>query len=359
MIDAAGPALELRGVTKSFGSTVAARDVHLAVAPGEMVALVGPSGCGKSTLLRLVAGLHRADAGTIELSGRTVDDGRRALAPEQRRVGLVFQEHALFPHLSVAKNVGFGIRDDKTRARTVPAMLELVGLADHGGRYPHELSGGERQRVALARALAPGPALMLLDEPFASLDPNLRVRLRQDIIAILRTAGAAVVFVTHDQGEALAVGERVAVMHRGSLVQLDTPQQVFGAPADRFVASFMGEAEFLDATDAAALGVRGGPIPERGTLMVRPGDVVLTVDDGAEAEVCAAEFRGATWSYTVRLAHGTHVHAIRSYLDPVPIGTRVAVSLAAGCRPVLLEDTDDEGVDGADGGAAGAAAART
>lgn len=332
----AGPALELRGVSKSFGDTVAVRDVGLAVAPGEMVALVGPSGCGKSTLLRLVAGLHRCDHGTISLSGRTVDDARRALAPEQRRVGLVFQEHALFPHLSVAKNVGFGIRDDKVRARTVPEMLELVGLGSYGGRYPHELSGGERQRVALARALAPGPALMLLDEPFASLDPNLRVRLRQDIIAILRTAGAAVVFVTHDQGEALAVGERVAVMHDGALVQLDTPQRVFGAPVNRFVASFMGEAEFLTEQDAAALGLGGHPARERGSLMVRPQDIVLATHPDGDAVIATAEFRGATWCYTVRLAHGKDVHAIRSYLDPVPIGTRVTLSLAPGCRPVAL-----------------------
>ena len=191
-------------------------------ATDELLALVGPSGCGKSTLLRRWAGLHRPD--TVDpASPASPSTTKTCLPPERRRVGLVFQEHALFPHLSVAKNIAFGVGKGATADARVAEMLEVVGLDDFGDRYPHELSGGERQRVALARALAPEPALMLLDEPFASLDPNLRARVRSDVVSILRSTGTPAVFVTHDQAEALAIGDRIAVMRSGRVVQLDRP----------------------------------------------------------------------------------------------------------------------------------------
>lgn len=333
-------ALQLSGVSKRFGSTIAVDRATIAVAPGERLALVGPSGCGKSTLLRLVAGLHVVGTGTIEISGRVVDDGHRVrLAPEHRHVGLVFQEHALFPHLTVADNVSFGLRRHPHRARRAAEMLELVGLERYGERFPHELSGGERQRVALARALAPEPALLLLDEPFASLDPNLRTRLRRDVLDILRTANTAAVLVTHDQAEALATGERVAVMHHGSIVQCDDPTSVFHAPATRFVAAFMGEADFLACDDLALIA------PEQVrrydaavSIMVRPDDLAVLPNPATGAVIVDAEFRGSTWCYTVELPSGTHVRSIHSHIAPLRVGDAVTVQLVPGHHPVRIGD---------------------
>jgi iron(III) transport system ATP-binding protein len=307
----------------------------------ELLALVGPSGCGKSTLLRVVAGLLDADGGSIELGGRLVDDGRNHVPPERRHVGLVFQEHALFPHLTVGDNVAFGIRKQPDADRRVDHVLELVGLSHYRHRYPHELSGGERQRVALARALAPRPTLMLLDEPFASLDPNLRAQVRADVVRVLRTEGTPGVFVTHDQSEALAIGDRVAVMRGGTLLQLGTPEQVFHEPRNRFVASFMGEASYLDIDDGRS---ELGPIPgadplTTGTVaMVRPDDVTFEVAEDGEAEIVDAEFRGSTWCYSVRLPSGTVVRSTRNHLLRASIGTRVRASINPGHRPVLIAD---------------------
>ena len=346
----AAPALVLDGVTKRFGATVAVDDVSLTVGDHELLALVGPSGCGKSTLLRILAGLETADAGTVALGGVVVDDGRHPLPPERRHVGLVFQEHALFPHLDVAGNVGFGLRDGwssaQRRAR-VAEVLDLVGLGVYGSRFPHELSGGERQRVALARALAPRPALLLLDEPFASLDPNLRQQIRTDVVHILRATGTPAVFVTHDQLEALAVGDRVAVLEAGRLAQLATPQDVFHRPVGPFVARFMGEADLLP----VQLGPSGpttvlGPVEaDEGSAvvgavgavaMVRPDDVTFTVDADGDAEVVEREFQGAAWRYILRLDSGATVRSLQPHLVDVAPATRVRAALVPGHRPYLL-----------------------
>ena len=328
-------ALRVDDVTKRFGHTVAVDHVSFELGPHELLALVGPSGCGKSTLLRMLAGLHTTESGSITLGGVVVDDGRTALPPERRRVGLVFQEHALFPHLSVADNVAFGVRDGDAEAR-VAEMLTVVGLAEYGRRFPHELSGGERQRVALARALAPRPGLMLLDEPFASLDPNLRARIRDDVVAILRSTGTPAVFVTHDQGEALAVGDRIAVMRAGRVVQLGAPADVFHAPVDRFVAAFMGEADFLTRGEASGLVDERWPDAGDALVMLRPDDVTFTADERGDATVVAAEFRGSVWNYTVELASGSRVHAIRSHLERVPPGTTVTATVRPGHTPVVI-----------------------
>lgn len=337
------PALRVHEVSKHFDDVAAVDSVSLDVGPSELVALVGPSGCGKSTLLRMIAGLIPVESGHIEMGGTTVDDGHRSLPPEQRRVGLVFQEHALFPHLTVAKNVGFGVRTT-TRERSVRVgeMLDLVGLGGYGERFPHELSGGERQRVALARALAPDPALMLLDEPFASLDPNLRAQVRSDVVEVLSSTATPAVFVTHDQAEALAVGDRIAVMRSGHVLQMDDPDAVFHRPASRFVAAFMGEADFMTVGALrTALGSDDdglGNVEADRTVMVRPDDIGFTADAEGGARVVSAEFRGSSWCYTLELASGETVRSTRSHIAPVAVGTTVRPVLISSHRPVLVDD---------------------
>jgi iron(III) transport system ATP-binding protein len=235
--------VSLTHVSKSFGPTRAVEDVSLELRPGELVGVLGPSGCGKTTLLRLIAGFERPDAGEVVVGGRPVAAGRTFVAPEKRRIGMVFQDYALFPHLTVERNVAFGLRrrGDERAQRT----LELVGLQHKAGRYPHELSGGERQRVALARALAPEPDVVLLDEPFSSLDATLRGDLRREVELILREAGATTLLVTHDQEEALSLVDRLAVMRDGRIVQVGAPQEVYAQPASRWAAQFVGEVNVL------------------------------------------------------------------------------------------------------------------
>jgi iron(III) transport system ATP-binding protein len=330
-------ALLVDGVSKRFGDVVAVDGVSFELDDHELLALVGPSGCGKSTLLRMIAGLQPTETGSIELGGRTVDDAQHSAPPEERRVGLVFQEHALFPHLTVAGNVAFGVRQGNRDGR-VAEMLRLVGLDGYGDRYPHELSGGERQRVALARALAPEPALLLLDEPFASLDPNLRSRVRDDVAEILRSTGTPAVLVTHTQFDAMAVGDRVAVMQGGQVIQIDTPEAVFHTPTNRFVAAFMGEASFLPWNDAAHSIAGIAPIEPDGALaMIRPDDVTFTCGEFGAAEIVAAEFRGSSWCYTMQFESGATVMSTQSHLDRFDVGTRVDVFMRAGHEPVVVD----------------------
>ena len=229
--------------------------ITLDVPKGELLAILGPSGCGKSTLLRVIAGLLAASGGTVELGGRRVVDSKTSVPPNQRRIGLVPQEAALFPHLNVAKNVAFGLKprkagfttrlDARKRHQRVNEMLELAGIANLANAMPHELSGGQAQRAALARALAPSPDLVLLDEPFSALDASLRVRLRNDVRRILKDAGATGLLVTHDQDEALSIADRVAVMNSGRIIQCGAPDEVYNAPADAWVACFLGSCSLL------------------------------------------------------------------------------------------------------------------
>ncbi|WP_105031104.1 ABC transporter ATP-binding protein [Arthrobacter ruber] len=348
--DAVGapPALTLEGVTKRYGSARGVEGMDLVVPPGELLTLIGPSGCGKSTTLRLVAGLERPDAGTITVAGRVVADTRRFVEPERRRVGLVFQDHALFPHLTVGKNVEFGLHDLRSGERRSRAgeLLDLVQLAHLADRYPHELSGGEQQRVALARALAPRPAVVLLDEPFSSLDESLRAQVRRDTVATLRETGTTGVLVTHDQTEALSVGTRVVVMNNGLIEQADSPEKVFEQPSTRFVASFMGDADFLPAHVHRALltceigivsTVPGWADSDADVdVVLRPHEVALSPSADATARVSAVEYHGAFVLHHVRLASGRTLRSWQPHDVRHPVGTPVTVTVAAGTSPTLL-----------------------
>jgi len=275
-----GTAIRLDGVTKRFGDVAAVRGADLEVAGGEIVALLGPSGCGKTTLLRTIAGFERPDDGLVEIGGRRVAGENAWVPPEGRGVGMVFQDYALFPHLTVAENVGFGL-PRRDRAQRVPALLALVDLCGLGGRYPHELSGGQQQRVALARALAPDPRLLLLDEPFASLDGPARVRLRREVRALLQTTGTPAILVTHDRTEALALGDTVAVVIGGRVRQVGPVSDVFSHPADAAIAASLGIEAVLPAQVAGSSG---------GMIHVAVGEVRLQVAEREAFAIGAAVY---------------------------------------------------------------------
>jgi iron(III) transport system ATP-binding protein len=344
------PALEIAGLAKRFGEVAAVDGVDLRVAEHELLALVGPSGCGKSTLLGLVAGLQAPDAGTVTIGGRTVAGPGVWVPPERRHVGVVLQDAALFPHLTVAENVGFGVSGRRARADRVAEMLDLVELPGTEDRYPHELSGGQQQRVALARALAPRPRLVLLDEPFANLDHNLRVSVRQQTLRVLRAAEATAVFVTHDQDEALAVGDRVAVLNAGRLEQLAPPETAFSTPETKFVATFLGEASFLPGTQengyvrtelgsCAAVHGPEGPVE----VMLRPHEVTATCDDDGTAVVTNREFRGGFVLYTLALDSGHDVRTLQPHVVDWRPGTLVRPVLQVGHRAATFPVAPPDG----------------
>ena len=299
-------ALSLRGIDKAFDGAVVLRDVHLDVAPGEVLALLGPSGCGKTTALRIVAGLEAPDRGTVAIAGVEMSSSSRVVPPERRRVGMVFQHGALFPHLDVTRNVGFGLeRGSRRGGERVDEVLELVGLEGFGEREPTTLSGGQAQRVALARALAPDPAVLLLDEPFSNLDAVLRHRLRRDVRRVIRAAGTTTVFVTHDRDEAFAVADRVAVMRGGRIVQIGSPHDVYASPIDAEVAVFVGEANLIPVSGAEGPEVHtpwgrraaAGPgAAEGGVWVVRP-EALRCVDPATAA---GSDSRGPTVAGRVR-----------------------------------------------------------
>ena len=285
--------LRLRAVSKAFGPHPVLRGIDLEVPSGALAAVLGPSGSGKTTLLRVVAGFERPDGGSVEIGGVAMDDDREHVPVERRRIGYVPQEGSLFPHLDVRANVGFGLRRARRggRARRVADLLELVGLEDCGDRYPHQLSGGQQQRVALARALATSPSLVLLDEPFASLDANLRGQVRREVRDVLRRAGATALLVTHDQDEALSVADVVAVLREGVIAQADSPTMLYAHPVDPDVAAFVGDANLLEGTASGTsvdtvLGRLTAHRPVDGdgrtvTVLVRPEQLVLRLGSAA------------------------------------------------------------------------------
>ena len=335
-----GAAIVLRGVEKAYGPVRAVRPATLAVERGELFAVLGPSGCGKTTLLRLIAGFERPDGGTIEVGGELLAGRGHWTPPEQRRIGMVFQDYALFPHLTVAENVCFGL-DGASRALRrrqgldprAKGALELVGLQHKGERLPHELSGGERQRVALARALAPEPEVVLLDEPFSSLDASLRAGLRREVELILREAQASAILVTHDQEEALSLADRIAVMRDGVVVQTGTPEEVYHRPMDRWTAQFVGEVNVLHGV-ADPLGVNTElgffdlALPaDPGVIRVavRPEQLELRADDDGNATIDDREFRGHDVLYRLRHETGGQVLVQLPSVELFTVGQRVRV----------------------------------
>jgi iron(III) transport system ATP-binding protein len=325
--------IRLDGVTKRFGATTAVDEATLCVERGEVVALLGPSGCGKTTLLRLIAGFEHPDGGTVEVAGRRVADAGSWIPPEQRRVGMVFQDYALFPHLTVAENVGFGLRR-RVRAPRVAELLSVVNLDGLGRRYPHELSGGQQQRVALARALAPSPELVLLDEPWSNVDPYLRETLRAEVSEIIRPLGVTVLLVTHDREEAFSLADRIALMRDGSVVQEGTSEEIYFSPVSRWAAEFVGAANVLGGrvvggrveTPVGAFPANGASALESAQVLVRPELLELEPDPSGAAEVVGREFRGHDVFYRVRL-NGLELVSQRPSTEVVPLGARVSIRL--------------------------------
>lgn len=303
-------AVMCRDLRKSFGNVRAVQAVTLTLARGECLALLGPSGCGKTTVLRLIAGLERPDGGSIAIYGRVVSDETTFVPPHRRRVGLVFQDYALFPHMTVEQNIAYGLGRGVDRRRRVIDMLALVGLDGLGGRYPHELSGGQQQRVALARALAPQPDILLLDEPFSNLDVALRRQVREEVQRILRQAGVSAILVTHDQEEAMSLGDRIALMFDGVLHQIGTPRDLYEQPASRRAAQFMGDANFVSGQAQGQVALTPlGPVPlahpaqGRVEVLLRPERLALDgVETGARAVVVRQMYLGARQVVWVTLA---------------------------------------------------------
>ncbi|MBW7861478.1 MAG: ABC transporter ATP-binding protein [Rhodocyclaceae bacterium] len=342
--------LELRHIDLAYGSNQIVRDLSMRLDKGRIGCLLGPSGCGKTTVLRSIAGFEPLSGGEIRLDGHLVSSTTFHLPPEQRRIGMVFQDYALFPHLSIRDNVGFGLRRMTTsdQRERVTELLTLVGLPDEGHKYPHELSGGQQQRVALARALAPRPSLLLLDEPFSNLDVELRERLSHEVRDIIKATETTAILVTHDQNEAFAVADEIGIMNEGRIQQWDSPYNLYHRPASRFVADFIGQGVLLPGTVEndhqvrVELGLLNSVIPvECGAhcagcdgkcpveVLLRPDDVVHDDASNLKARVVKKAFRGAEILYTLELASGARVLSLvpshHNHALGEPIGIRLDV----------------------------------
>jgi iron(III) transport system ATP-binding protein len=344
-------ALEIRNLSKQFepDQAPAVHDVSLSLEKGEILAMVGPSGCGKTTTLRLIAGFEQPDAGSVILGEQIVAGNGHFIPPERRGIGMVFQDHALFPHLTVYENVAFGLskRPKELIAENTQCMLELLGLERLGKRYPHEISGGERQRVALARALAPQPIVLLLDEPFSSLDADLRIQIRGEVREILKSLGASAIFVTHDQEEALFMGDRLAVFNQGHLEQVATPEEIFHSPNTRFVAEFMGQTDFITGeVNAEGIQTEIGlleqqvslPLGTRVEIGIRADDIALQAHPAGQSTVISRQFKGAMNIYSLRLPSGKTVHAYQPHTKIIRPGTAVHVLAAPGHPLACFKD---------------------
>jgi iron(III) transport system ATP-binding protein len=329
--------LEVANLSHAYGIQQVVHGVSFALPRGAIGCLLGPSGCGKTTVLRCIAGFEAVQEGEIRLNGKLVSRPGMALPPEKRRIGMVFQDYALFPHLRNADNIAFGLHGSGSpeRAARLAELAELVGLSEVLSKYPHEISGGQQQRVALARALAPRPELLLLDEPFSNLDVELRERLSLEVRDIIRASGATAILVTHDQHEAFAMADEIGVLHDGRIQQWDSAYNLYHRPANRFVADFVGQGVFLPAKALSSneleieLGILHGSSHGNGNVevLLRPDDVVH--DDAAptQAEVVHKAFRGAEILYTLRLASGRKVLALVPSHHNHALGERIGIRL--------------------------------
>jgi iron(III) transport system ATP-binding protein len=343
----------LKDIHKSFdGRTMVVSDLTMEIRKGEFFSLLGPSGCGKTTVLRLIAGLERPDRGTITI-GESMAAGETWIPPEKRGVGIVFQDYALFPHMTLFKNIAFGLKGcSKQEIRQkVMEMLDIVNLAGLAQRYPHELSGGQQQRIALARALAPSPKVMLLDEPFSNLDADLRMELRTETKRILKEKGTTTILVTHDQEEAFSLSDRVGVLNNGRLEQIGTPEDIYHRSLTRFVANFVGRADFIGGriegdSVISDIGIfkYGDAIPcdiIDIDLMIRPDDVDVIADHSGDATVVDAQFLGAEIIYKLMLHNGEIIHSIKPSTNIIGIGSRVRISIDPAHIIVFPKGGDD------------------
>ena len=343
--------LKLDQVSQAYGSREVVKNLSFNLLPGQIGCLLGPSGCGKTTVLRCIAGFEPVAAGLIAIGNETVSSPARLTPPEKRRIGMVFQDYALFPHLSVTGNIAFGLGalGKQEKQERVDELLALTGLLDTANKYPHQLSGGQQQRVALARALAPRPRLLLMDEPFSNLDVELRERLTQEVRDILRREGMTALIVTHDQNEAFALADVVGVMHEGAIQQWDSPYNLYHQPANRFVADFVGQGAFLpglvlnNEMVEIELGVLHGVIPTDCDssrceycahdccvdVLLRPDDIVHDDDSLLQAEIENKAFRGADFLYTLKLPSGARVLSLVPSHHDHAIGEHIGIKLAA------------------------------
>ena len=337
--------LDVKGVSKQFSGskTLAVNQISFSLIQGELLALLGPSGCGKTTLLRLIAGFEQPTAGKIFLSGKTIASETCWLPPEKRNTGMVFQDYALFPHLNVSENVSFGLKTKKPRLSNqeirhrVVEVLSLVGLNGFEKRYPNELSGGQQQRIALARALAPQPALILLDEPLSNLDVQVREKLRHEVRSILKSTNTTGIFVTHDQEEAMAIADMIAVIKQGTLEQLGKPEEVYNEPLSRFVAEFVTQANFVNAkkegnlwhTELGTWNVSQPTTLNKVELMFRQEDINIQIDEQSTIVIKEKEFLGREYRYCLQTSSGKRLHVRTNINNQLPVGTKVKLDIPA------------------------------
>jgi len=331
--------LDVRDIVLGYADTPVIRGLSFQLADGEIGCLLGASGCGKTTALRAIAGFEAIDEGEILVGGRRVSEPGKALAPEKRGVGMVFQDNALFPHLNVADNIAFGLgrMSRAERASRVQSLTDLIGLGGFEQRFPDELSGGQQQRVALARALAPEPSILLMDEPFSNLDTGLRRRMGEEIRGVLKARNTTTLLVTHDQQEAFALADRIGLLKDGRMLQWDTPYQMYHRPASRYVAAFTGRGSYLNArveNDNLVHALGRSPLPERRpageelALLIRPDDV-KPVAHGIPALVVARQFQGADILYRLRLQSEEEVSALFPSHDDFAVHSSIQIELEA------------------------------
>ncbi len=333
--------LELDNISQAYGDLPVVNDLSLRLTKGQIGCLLGPSGCGKTTVLRLIAGFEKLTAGAIRLNGAEVATPGFSLPTEKRRIGMVFQDYALFPHLTVFENIAFGLHQlpKSARAGRVMELLDVVGLAEAAKKYPHELSGGQQQRVAVARALAPKPDLLLLDEPFSNLDSDLRERLSQEIREVLKSQHATAILVTHDQHEAFAMADEIGVMHQGIIQQWDTAYNLYHRPNSRFVADFVGKGVLLRGevmesnrvmTDLGGLSCKlpdGVGLGEIVDILLRPDDIVHDDASELQATILHKAFQGAEILYTLKLASGQNVLSLVPSHHNHTLGEKIGIRL--------------------------------